>query len=131
MNKSLPHKNTYTRLGASKIHGVGVIAIQNIKKGARIFYGDEDTKMVWVEKDKLKGLPKEIKKLYDDFCVVIDKKGKKLYGCPVNFNQMTVSWYLNHSEKPNVGCDKEYVFYALRDIKKGEELTVNYNTYSL
>lgn len=29
---SLPHHRVYTRLGPSKIHGVGVFAIRNIKK---------------------------------------------------------------------------------------------------
>jgi len=34
-------------------------------------------------------------------------------------------------EKPNVYCDpKTYQFFALRDIRAGEELTVNYSTYS-
>ena len=131
MIKVLPHKKIYTRLAPSKIHGVGVIAIKSIKKGTNIFYGDEDSKMVWFEKKELKNLPKEIKKLYEDFCVVVEKKKRILYGCPVNFNMMTVSWYLNHSDNPNVYCDEDYVFHALKNIKKGEELTVNYDSYSL
>ncbi len=128
---NLPSKNVYTRLAPSRIHGVGVIAIKDIKKDTNIFYGDEDTKMVWVEKKQLKNLLPAKKRLYEDFCVIIKKKRKVLYGCPVNFNMMTVSWYLNHSDNPNVFCDKNYVFHALNDIKKGEELTVNYDSYSL
>jgi SET domain-containing protein len=45
-----------------------------------------------------------------------------------------MSWYLNEPRKgtqPNVLCDPEtYDFFAMRDIKPGEELTVNYATYS-
>jgi len=129
--KKSPHKNVYTRLAPSKIHGVGVIAIKNIPKNTSIFSGDEDSKMVWIEKKKISDEPKEIKKLYEDFCVTRKKKGRIEYGCPENFNTLTVAWYLNHSEKPNVYCGKDYLFYSLRDIKKGEELTVNYSTYSL
>ena len=104
---------------------MGVFAIRDIPKGTDIFYGDDDP-IVWVSKDKINKLDPEIKKLYKDFAVI---KGKK-YGCPKNFNQLTLSWYLNHSKNPNVGCDKEYKFYALRDIKKREELTADYNTYN-
>lgn len=129
--KNLPHKNVYTRLGISKINGVGVIALKNIKKGTNIFYGDEDSKMVWIGKEKLKNLPIEIKRLYNDFCVTKKKGNKIVYGCPLNFNMLTVAWYLNDSDKPNVYCGDDYLFYALRDIKKGEELTVNYDSYSL
>jgi SET domain-containing protein len=121
----LPHYKVYTRLGQSKIHGVGVFAIQNIKKGVYIFY-DDDEDIVWVKVEKLKALSKEIRRLYEDFCI---KKGK-FYGCPKSFNQLTPAWYLNHSDKPNLGCDKLFNFFALRNIKKGEELTVNYKTYS-
>ena len=51
--KILPHVKVYTRLGPSKIHGVGVFAILPIKKGTYIFYGDDED-MVWINKFKLK-----------------------------------------------------------------------------
>ena len=130
-HKGLPHNKVYVRLGPSKIHGIGVLAIAPIQKGTMIFHGDEETQMVWVSESQLKGLSTELKKLYKDFCVLIMKKDKTLYGCPVNFNAMTTSWYLNHSSTPNIICNKEYIFYAKRNIKKGEELTVDYKTYSL
>ena len=124
---NIPHYGVYVRLRALKKHrdGVGVFAIRDIPKGIDIFYGDDDP-IVWVSKDKINKLIPEIKKLYKDFAIIKDKK----YGCPKNFNQLTLSWYLNHSKSPNVGCDKEYKFYALRDIKKGEELSADYNTYN-
>jgi len=46
---------------------------------------------------------------------------------------MTISWYVNEprsGEKPNVRCGRNDLFYALRDIKAGEELTVDYKTYN-
>lgn len=125
MGYKLPHHRVYTRIAPSKIHSVGVIAIRPIPKGTYIFPSD-DGDLRWIKKYVLRGLPREIKKLYTEFCI---KKGE-LYGCPKNFNEMTPAWYLNHSSSPNVGCDSDYKFYSLRNIKKGEELTVDYNTYS-
>lgn len=124
----LPHSNVFTRLEPSKIHGIGVFAIRGIKKNTLIFYGDENSEIIWVRKSQLKNLPKEIRKLYDDFCII--KDSGRIYGCPQNFNLLTVAWYLNHADNPNVKADKAYNFYALKHIKKGEELTVDYNTYS-
>jgi SET domain-containing protein len=121
----LPHYRVFARIGRSKIHGVGVLAIRNIKKGTYIFY-DDDEEIIWVKKEKLKNLSKELRKLYEDFSIIKSDK----YGCPRNFNLLTPAWYLNDSKDPNVAIDKEYRFFALRDIKKGEELTVDYSTYS-
>ena len=125
--KTPPHEGVYARIGRSRIHGVGVFAIRPIKKGTHIFHGDDD-EIVWVEKSQLRGLPREIKRLYQDFSIV-RRKGN-VYGCPENFNRLTVAWYLNCSPHPNVRCDAEYRFFALRDIEAGEELTVDYKAYS-
>ena len=73
-----------------------------------------------------KGIASALRDLYDDFAIIKNDK----YGSPRNFDLLTTSWYLNHSDNPNVAADKHYRFYALRDIKEGEELTVNYRTYS-
>jgi SET domain-containing protein len=124
---NLPHYGVFTRLRPSKRGGVGVFAIRNIPKGAQIFYGDND-RIVWLNKRKLKRLPSELRRLYDDSSIIKDRG--QTYGCPVNFNRLTAPWYLNSSSRPNVGCDKRDRFFALRDIRSGEELTVDYNTYN-
>jgi hypothetical protein len=124
-----PHHGVYVRLKPSTegIGGVGVFAIRDIPKVTKIF-GNDDSKMFWVDKADIKNIDPELKKLYDDFSV-IKKNGK--YGCPKNFNMLTVGWYINESkENPNVLCIYDYDFVALKDIKKGEELTVDYSTYS-
>jgi hypothetical protein len=136
-----PHRQVYTRLGPSQIDrgGVGVFAIRKIRRGTPLFVGDND-EMVWVEEDRLPRAPRSVRKLYDDFAVIKTvQKGKngrkgRYYGCPLSFNRLTVSWYLNEPPKsvePNVRCDpSSYEFLALRDIEPGEELTVDYSTYS-
>src|SRR5579862_1884186 len=121
----LPHLGVFVRLRPSRIHGVGVFAIRNIPKGTYIFGGD-NSEMRWVKTSVTNHLDEEVKNLYRDFCV--SRNGK--YGCPTNFNLLTPAWYLNQSKKPNVAADKNYDFYSTRRIKKGEELTVDYQTYS-
>lgn len=122
----LPHAGVYTRLKTSPIHGVGIFAIRDIPKGTTIFNND-DTGMIWVDKTDVENVDPELKKLYNDFCVIKDGK----YGCPKNFNMITIGWYVNESkDNPNVKCTSDYDFIAIRNIKKDEELLVDYSTYS-
>ena len=123
----LPHSDVYTRLMPSKIHGIGVFAISDIPNNTQLFKHD-NTSLVWIDESLFKNIHPNLKKMYIDFCVT---KDNKLYGCPPNFNQLTMAWYLNHSDKPNVSCNENYDFYTIRDIKQGKELLVNYDTYSL
>lgn len=126
----LPHNNVWTRIRRSKIHGVGVFAIQAIPNRASIF-PDDDAPIVWVKKSKIKHLRGEVRRLYEDFCII--KDNGETYGCPVNFSLMTTAWFLNEpktGQKSNVGCRDDYTFYALCDIAVGEELTVDYATFS-
>jgi hypothetical protein len=125
-----PHQGVYTRICPSKVcpGGVGVFAISDIKRGTMLFEGDNE-EMLWVKKKSVPNTPRKVRELYVDFAV---SKGKML-GCPVSFNRLTVSWYLNEPNDgdPNIVCDPEtYEFSAARDIKAGEELTVDYSTYS-
>ncbi|HEY2582966.1 MAG TPA: SET domain-containing protein [Mucilaginibacter sp.] len=123
----LPHYKVFTRLCKSNIHGIGVFAIQDIPEGTPLFEFD-NTEMVWVNANELESLSPKLKQLYDDFCVT--KNNKTLFGCPVNFNQMTMAWYMNHSDDPNVESDDDYNFISKKNIKEGEELTINYNNFN-
>lgn len=128
MNKSLPDTECFTRLQQSDIHGIGVFAIRDIPKGTNIF-NDDMSEMEWIDASEVLQKSGEIRRLYDDFCVL--HKGK--YGCPKGFNNLTVAWYLNQpplGQEPNVICDDKYDFLAAREIRAGEELTVDYSTYS-
>ena len=121
-----PDEGVYTRLGISKVHGVGLFAIRSIRKGTRLFKDDDDG-IIWVDNPDTSRLSQDVKRLYADFAIF---KGNR-YGCPSSFNRLTPAWYINDSRTtPNVRCDENYEFFALRDIKRGQELTVDYSQYS-
>jgi uncharacterized protein len=120
-----PHHNLYTRIKISA-NGVGVFAIRDIPEGTPLFAGDvgETVAIPVSEVEAIVG--EEVRRMYIDFCPVVD-------GCfvaPRDFNQITMGWYLNHSDKPNVAASEELRFIASRFIPKGEELLTDYTTYS-
>lgn len=124
--EQLPHDGVYVRLRPSRLHrgGVGVFAVRRIPKNTRIFAG-ENEEVAWTDR---RSLPKNnaLRKLYDDFAIIRADQ----YGCPVSFNRLTPAWFMNESKAPNTICDDNYDFYALRDVQPGEELTIDYSTFS-
>jgi hypothetical protein len=129
-NPILPHTHSYVRLGTSKIQGIGVFAIRDIPLGTNIF-SDDQLGVGWFDREEVDGqvTDSELKKFYSDFCILKDGR----YGCPVNFNSMTMGWYMNEpapGDTPNTQATDGYDFLATRDIKKGEELTTLYSTFS-
>jgi FRG domain len=124
----LPHSGVVTRLELSKAYPgrVGVSAISEIKKGQKPFRG-ENEEILWLEKKTIKKahLSSPARKLYREFCL---ERGERL-GCPINFNRLTVAWYLRHAKAglaANVRPDRYYEFHALRNIKAGEELIADF-----
>ncbi len=101
-------------------HGIGVFAAHDIKVGTYLrFFGDETIATdVSVIRDK-----KDVPEFFRQYCV---DRGEKLQ-CPKDFGAMEVGWYLNHSKTPNA-YHGNYDYYALRDIKEGEEITIDYNS---
>lgn len=121
-------QEVYCRLGPSKIHGVGVFAIRDIPAGTNPMketrYADfEKVPVFEITGDP--AIPDAVKKLVRDMCP--EEEGD-YYIPPFSLNEIGISYYLNHSDSPNmVEVDGE--FEAACDIKAGEELTVCYATY--
>ena len=67
-----------------------------------------------------------IRQMYFDFCPVVDG----FLIAPADFNQITMGWYLNHSDRPNVVVRDDLHFSTRTRIAAGEELTADYSTYS-
>jgi SET domain-containing protein len=114
----------YARIGLSRVHGVGVVAIRDIPAGTRVFDGESE-RVVWVSRAAVRKLPAAVRSLYEDFGMVW---GDKL-GVPPSLNMLSVGWYVNHSDRPNVEAGDDARFRALRRIRKGEELTADYRTF--
>lgn len=120
-----PHQNLYTRIMPSP-DGIGVFAIRDIPEGTRLFVGDAG-KVVVVPVNEVEAIADaEIRRMYFDFCPVVDGH----YFAPADFNQMTMSWYLNHSAEPNVVVLSDLDLVASRFIREGEELRTDYTKYS-
>lgn len=119
-----PHEGVYARIGSSNVHGVGVIAIRDIPVGTLVFDGESE-RVVWVSRAEVRRMPKATRALYEDFGMVWEDK----IGVPPSLNMLSVGWYVNHSDTPNVEAGDDGRFRALRRIKAGEELFADYRTF--
>jgi len=106
--------NNFVEIRKSEKHGKGLFALKDFKKGEEIYIS---------RKGKIIGFD-EIENLSEIEKIHLDRIGENKYeiieppGC-----------YINHSCEPNVE-EKDrvgYTGYALRDVKEGEEITVDYD----
>ena len=121
-------ERVYCRLRPSPLHGIGVFAVRDVPAGVEPFAGCDRATSVWVRRAELAGLPPGVRSMIDDFCaiqgdwVAIPRRG---------LNAIDVQYYVNHSGEPNlVTPDGGSTFVTARAIAEGEELTVDYATYS-
>jgi uncharacterized protein len=124
MKRRSPHEGVFARIGPSRIHGVGVLAVRDIPAGAQVFRGESE-RVTWVKRAAVRRLPGAIRSLYEDFGMVWGD----WIGVPPTLNMLSVGWYVNHSDRPNVEAGDDGRFRALRRIRRGEELTADYRTF--
>ena len=118
--------STYVMLKPSTVEGIGVFAIQHIKKGCREIFSKPEMQDNWISlsKQEVIALPIHAKFLVENYCLYDQDN----YFVPdYGFKKMDVSLFLNHSDAPNIISinDGEY-FEATRDIEAGEELLIDY-----
>jgi SET domain-containing protein len=118
--------NTFVMLKPSTIEGVGVFAIKDIPKGCRQMFGQPDAAEEWITipKKEIETLPNHVQFLVGNYCLYDEEN----YFVPAHgFKKMDVSLFLNHSNTPNIISinDGDY-FEAIRAIKEGEELLIDY-----
>lgn len=66
----------------------------------------------------------ELPKRYQGYCCDISDKTVL---CPLDFENPTIDWFINHSCNPNIGSAGDfYTLVAMRDIEPGEEITMDY-----
>jgi len=126
-------ENIFCRIARSPIHGVGVFAIKKIPKGTNPFKTYTDVGVVGIPEKEImqnKKIPKAVKEMIQAFYAFQDGK---IFCDARSFNEINISYFLNHSKKPNLDCkeiNEETVFTANRAIQIGEELMVNYSEFS-
>jgi len=119
------HNKTYCRLRPSKKHGIGVFSIKDIPKGINPFETQDNEETVEITAQELEGINQEVKKMIEDFSFF--KNGIYYLG-EYGLNGMNISYFLNTSKNPNVkSINGGEGFITDKEIKKGEELTVDYN----
>lgn len=127
-------RDVYVRLKQSKLHGIGVFAIRTIPKGVDPFQEKElglERMPVRVQ-DVMNDphIPHHVKILVNDMCVAHDG----FFHVPAcGMNGIMLLYYMNESKDPNMKAVFEAgrrTFRTRRQIQEGEELTINYSTYS-
>ncbi len=118
--------NTYVMLRPSPIEGIGVFTIKDIPKGCRDMFskpGDAD-KWITIPRTEVDTLPPHSKFLIENYCLY---DAENYFVPDHGFKKMDLSLFLNHGDEPNiVSINDGDHFEALRDIKAGEELLVDY-----
>ncbi|MDE1871351.1 MAG: SET domain-containing protein [Candidatus Micrarchaeota archaeon] len=115
-----------TKIRQSKIHGIGLFADQNIKKGTIVWRFTPNFDLRFTKK-QIKKLPNQVQKYLEEYVWLSKKSGKYCFSSDNGK-------YFNHSDSPNVLSayykgEEEVITKAIRDIKKGEEITDDYHSF--
>lgn len=115
-------------LKPSSLGGVGVFATHDIQAGDQIL-----ARAFKIRRMKVKDIPTELLK----YCTYINEE--ECFG-PEQFDRLEIGWFINHSFTPNIAIknvvkDFSHItdnaesrpFYALKDIKAGDEILIDYN----
>jgi SET domain-containing protein len=121
----LQHDN-FVMLRSSPVHGIGVFAIKDIAKGCRTIFSKGVGEWIKLSIAEVEQLPLHSRQHIETYCLYDDEN----YFVPdYGFKLMDLVLYLNHSAAPNImSVNEGEQFEALRNIKTGEELLVNYES---
>ena len=116
--------NTFVMLRPSKVQGIGVFAINDIKKGQCAIFSNDKSEWIKISKAEIATLPQHSKAAVENFCLYDEGN----YFVPeYGFKMVDLVIFLNHDDDPNIASINDGEdFEALRDIKAGEELFIDY-----
>ena len=118
--------NTWVMIRPSPIEGIGVFALQDIPKSCRSMFSKATADEQWISisKTEVEKLPAHAKALIENYCLYDEEN----YFVPdYGFKKVDLVNFLNHSDTPNIISINEGEFFeAIHDIKKGEELVIDY-----
>ena len=110
-----------TKIGPSKIDGIGFFAYQPISKGTVVWKYDPSIDRL-LSKDEVMKLDGPIQERFHNYAF-FDKKYNKYMFCGDDGR------FFNHSDTPNCDDGEDDITIALCDIAEGEELTVDYRSF--
>ena len=118
---------TNVKIRPSPIEGIGVFAIRDIPEGCRqMFSAPTNNQDEWlpIPRAEVDLLPAHSRQLIETYCLYDDEN----YFVPeYGFKKMDLVNFLNHADNPNIVSINEGEFFeAIRDIKTGEELLIDY-----
>lgn len=114
-----------TELGESKIAGIGLFWTKDIKAGTVIWKHNEHTCKIW-SKEEYEKVKEDLPK------TAMDNMGRFVYlNNGKYYLDLDDSRFMNHSDNPSMGWkeDNDLYCYALKDLKAGSELTLDYNDF--
>lgn len=114
-----------TSVRFSPIHGLGCYTEEDIKKGDVVWKMDPTLDIV-LDEDSIKNYPPSVVEFLKMYAYGQLEDGKKTFILCCDHAR-----HMNHSEEANVieAGDGNAINLAARDIKKGEELTCDYNAF--
>ena len=119
--------DTYVMIRPSPVEGIGVFAIREIPKGCRTMFSKANKahdEWISVPKTEVEQLPAHSRALIENYCLYDDDN---YFIADYGFKKMDLVNFLNHADTPNVISINDGEFFeAVRDIKQGEELVIDY-----
>jgi SET domain-containing protein len=119
--------NTWVMIRPSAIEGIGVFALRDIPKGCRSMFSEAnkiEEEYHSIPRAEIDKLPEHTKALVETYCLYDEDN----YFVPGDgFKKMDLVYFLNHADQGNIISINDGEFFeAIRDIKKGEELVIDY-----
>lgn len=113
----------YVQLKPSKVcNGVGIFALLTIPKNT-VLFSDVEPDSYLITWENLEGVDQQVLQYLNSICNTSEK------GVYLNrtVNNINVTYYVNHSEEPNLFHDRALDrFITLKEIQSGEELLCTY-----
>jgi len=111
-----------TYLDKSPLHGIGLFAGEDVPKGTIMWVFNPQMDSV-IRKDEMGDTPEHVRAFLEKYAWT-DNDGHWRIG-------IDNDKFINHSDTPNSGeLQGSFVWIALHDIKKGDEITEDYSTFS-
>ena len=116
--------HTWVMIRPSAVEGIGVFAIREIPRGTKGIFSSGIGEWIPVSKKEINDLPVYARELVENYCLYDEEN---YFIADYGFKVMDLVNYLNHSSVPNViSLNEGEDFEAVRDIRSGEELFIDY-----